>query len=161
MKLRRVLPVGMEPRPVLTWVGVGLLLGLCFNLFFLFTYGDAHIGLFSWVNDTWVLNGTSMPPFSTLLSYTPYGCLVALLSTLPLGWYLYSYHFRESKSIYTMRRLPNRWELWRRCLTIPISAALLYLLEFLLILLLDFAIYWLLTPAPCLPPFSWGQLFGL
>ena len=49
-----------------------------------------------------------------------------------------------------MRRLPQRWELLRRCLTVPVLAAVGYLLEAALLLGIDYAIYRLATPAQAL-----------
>lgn len=38
---------------------------------------------------------------------------------LPLTIWHYAYHWGGAKPIYLMRRLPSRWELHRRCLTMP------------------------------------------
>lgn len=59
-----------------------------------------------------------------------------------------------------MRRLPNRWELARRCLTLPVLAALFFLGLSLGLCLLDFAIYWNVTPDRFLPSFPWEALWS-
>lgn len=59
-----------------------------------------------------------------------------------------------------MRRLPNRWELARRCLTLPVLAALFCLGLSLGLCLLDLAIYWNVTPDRFLPSFPWEALWS-
>lgn len=62
----------------------------------------------------------------------------------------YAYHRRGSRSDYTMRRLPDRWEMHRRCLTIPLCAALITLLAGIIVCLAYFGIYMLVTPEECM-----------
>lgn len=160
MRLERYLPLGMEKKPISRWLLGGALLGLVFDISFLNNYQRALSTLYQWYNGKKVLQSTLIAPFTSLLGYSPYGCLIALISMIPLAWYLWNYHFQESKSIYTMRRLPQKGELLRRCGTVPALGACLYLLEFVALMLLNFAIYWSFTPKQCLPPFSWAALFG-
>lgn len=63
-----------------------------------------------------------------------------------------------AKSIYLMGRLPDRWELHRRCLTLPLGWLLSAVLLPVLTLLVYYGIYYLITPAACLRP---GQLAKL
>lgn len=53
----------------------------------------------------------------------------------------YSYFYSESKSIYTMRRIPNRWELHYRCWAMPMLGALSILAVQWLFTLLCYIIY--------------------
>ena len=160
MKLERYLPLGMEKKPVILWLLGGAVLGAAFDLFFFNSYAYAKEALYDWPYLRQLRPGVVMAPFSSLLGYSLYGCVIALLSMIPLALYFWSFHFRGSMSIYTMRRLPRRRELIVRCVTVPALGACLYLLELLVLLFLNFAIYWLCTPKQCLPPFSWAALFG-
>lgn len=76
------------------------------------------------------------------------------------GFIIYHYlsHYQGSKSIYLMRRLPDRWELHHRCLTLPLTGALIYLGCALFLLLVYFCIYLIVTPAQCLIPGQWPLL---
>ena len=97
---------------------------------------------------------TILPPvllLCALLGFSLWGCLLAALAMVALAAWHYGLHFRDSKSIYTMRRLPQRWELAKRCLTVPALAAAAYLTEAAVLLAIDFAIYRLATPAQALP----------
>ena len=50
-----------------------------------------------------------------------------------------------------MRRLPNRGELWRRCLAVPAATALAALAAVAVLAAVYFGIYLIFTPAACLP----------
>lgn len=60
-------------------------------------------------------------------------------------------YFRASKSYYTMRRLPNRWEYPLRCALLPASGFLVLLVGSQILLLLAGAAYLLITPHAWLP----------
>lgn len=160
MKLSRFLPLGMDQKPVIRWLLGGAALGAVLDIFFFSSYSTAKQGLYRWGTTKQLLPGAVMAPFASLLGYSLYGCVIGMLSMIPLAVYFWSFHHQGSKSIYTMRCLPRRRELVVRCLTVPALGALLYALELLILLLLNFAIYWLCTPEQCLPPFSWAALFG-
>ena len=82
--------------------------------------------------------GVQMPPFSLLLGPSLYGFWVSALAMAPLAGYFWALHTRLSHSVYLMRRLPNRWELARRCLTL----------------------YWNVTPDRFLPSSLWEALWS-
>lgn len=147
----------------LTPVGRGMsqmMLGGCFalaaavlgSLEIVGNYLSARDELFQTVNRHRVLiPGAVIQPFGSLIGTG--------LRFFPLFWLFlglevvsaYRYHKKGSKSIYLMRRLPDRWELHRRCWGLPVvcwagSAALMGVL-----LALYFVIYLVFTPAECLP----------
>ena len=101
----------------------------------------------------WVAFGTGA--FWGLVYLSGYGLVM-------LGAAVQNYfgHFQGSRSIYLMRRLPQRWELARRCLGEPA----LYLAGSFIIYLLTgvtcFIYYWFRTPAGCLPPNVWAWIGG-
>lgn len=63
----------------------------------------------------------------------------------------YLSHFRESMSIYTMRRLPDRWELHRRCWTVPVITAVSLCMMTVALAGIYYLMYLGLTPEGCLP----------
>lgn len=81
------------------------------------------------------------------------------LGTLLFVVYHYAYHFRHSKSIYLMRRLPDRWELHRRCLTLPVSMALFLLLVGFLLLLCFYWAYCTAIPPSYIQPDQWVKIW--
>lgn len=98
-----------------------------------------------------VIPGAKMAPYLSLVEDS--------FSLFPLFWGFmllevidcYLYHRKGAMSIYLMRRLPDKWELHRRCWGRPLiyTAGSIGLMG--LILLFYYMIYLLLTPAVCLP----------
>ncbi|MFR8267820.1 MAG: hypothetical protein ACLVC5_09315, partial [Clostridia bacterium] len=75
--------------------------------------------------------------------------------------YHYGYHFRGSKSIYTMRRLPSKHPLARRCLTVPVLGAAAAALSALLLICLYYLLYIAVTPEQCLVPGQWQKFWSI
>lgn len=150
--LTRWIPLGLDPKVQRGWIGKGLLLGAAGNLRFSLAYAAARRALYQRTPaGPRLLPDAVMEPFSTLLQWGLYGCFAAAAAMAALALYYWRWHYRGSRSIYLMRRLPDRWELWRRCLGLPLLGAGLFLLEALALWLLDLGIYWCLTPRQCLP----------
>ena len=100
-----------------------------------------------------LIPGAIMPDFVEIFGRSHWGFLVVIIAALAFIGGHYAYHYQESKSIYTMRRLPSRWELHRRCLTLPLLAVVAYLILAFLILLIFYAVYMNMTPDVCLLTF--------
>lgn len=161
MKLQALLPMTVSPRNVLNGLGLGALAAASCDLYYLYLYAQASEDL--WYHGVdgvrYLKPDASMPAFSALLGFSLYGCIIAVLAMIPLAWLFWHSHSVGSKSIYTMRRLPNRWELPRRCFTIPILAGLCFVVLAAVLLLLDFSIYWWSTPRQLLPPSAWDAFW--
>ncbi len=71
----------------------------------------------------------------------------------------YRMHHGSSQSIYLMRRLPDRFSLHRRCLTLPVVTALLSLLLAGGLLWIDYALYCHFTPQDAFVPGQWALLW--
>lgn len=77
----------------------------------------------------------------------------------PLFWlflglevlFCYGYFTRDTRSIYLMRRLPDPWELHRRCWGKPLILFVCSLVLMAGLGAVYFLIYLLITPAGCLP----------
>lgn len=162
MKMQALLPMTVSSGKVLQGLGLGALGAVCCNLYYLYSYAQAYQDLWYRGADgmQYLRSDATMPSFFSLLGFSLYGCVIAMLAMVPLAWLFWHSHFADSKSIYTMRRLPNPRELPRRCLTVPILAAGCYFILVLVLLLLDFAIYWKCTPTPLLPPSVWDAFWN-
>lgn len=98
-----------------------------------------------------LIPGSVIQPFSDLIQSS--------LDFFPLFWLFmlwevidcYLYHRRETKSIYLMRRLPDAWDLHRRCWGKPLIYTAGSIVLMGAILLVYFLIYLVFTPAACLP----------
>ena len=102
-----------------------------------------------------------MPDFVEIFDRSYWGFLVVILIALATIGMHYIYHYQESKSIYTMRRLPSRWELHRRCLTLPVVAIVVYLIMAFAILLILYTAYMKITPDVCLTPGQWQKIWSV
>ena len=159
----RHVPPGYDfkPEQTLLFSGIGLSI-----LYSLFTYGNHlsnQLALLYWVEGSVrvLREGAVMPDFVEILDGTLTGyflfswCFAAQIVAH------YVYHYRESKSIYTMRRLPKRWELHRRCLTVPLVAIVTYLSLAFVTLLICYAVYMNVTPDVCLTPGQWQKIWSV
>lgn len=158
--LSRYVPLGVDWRSE-GKLFCGLLIGaVLFSLGF-FQRMSRHLGDLYWYQygKHTLIPGAVMADFDVVLGRALLGFAVAAVCMAALGALHYARHWRESKSIYLMRRLPDRWELHRRCLALPVMAVALCLLIALALLLLYFGIYLAATPEQCLRPGQWQNIW--
>ncbi len=106
-----------------------------------------------------LLEGAIMEDFVVVLGKSLWLFFLLVFCLAVVAVLHYCYHYQGSKSIYLMRRLPDAFELHRRCLTLPIAAILITLAAAFLLLLLYFGLYMLLTPDQCLTPDQWQKIW--
>jgi len=160
--LSRHLPCGFPVKTEETILAgmMGVSIGLTIPLFVrilnarddLFTY---HFG------QKRIYEGAVMADFIGLVEHAFLGFFLAMLLALILGIYHYAYHYQGSKSIYLMRRLPSAFELHRRCWSVPLAAIVIYAAALILLFLLYFAFYLLITPEGCLAPNQWQKIWSV
>ena len=156
--LKSMLPVGWDDKATadsLVLLHLGSVLSI---LAFLWKYLNARADLYIQIPGSvnfysFDLDPTrTIVPFRELISGGPLlGCWCFLVINVIQVWSHYRYHFQDSMSIYTMRRLPDRWELHRRCWTQPVLSALTELLIFMVLTVLCAMLYYFATPVPCRP----------
>jgi hypothetical protein len=158
----KLVPVGLDYRRELSWVRAGCALSFLYSLGFLIRLHAGYEELFTKVGMDRVLTpGAVMPDFTEILAGSLAGFGVVALCMAALAAWHYFYHYQGSKSIYLMRRLPDRWELARRCAALPVlSAAAAVLLAFL-VPLAYFGVYLLVTPEGCLTPGQWQKIWSI
>ena len=93
-----------------------------------------------------------------LLAARPFPVLagICLLLAIPHGVSFY----QGSRSIYLMRRLNDRGELWRRTLGLPLVLAAIVLVLAALVLVVFYIAYCVATPDVCQTPNQWAKLFA-
>ncbi len=141
----------------------GMIFSFLFSLIFFLRYNSAYSVIRDWRKSNRVLQPGSIifEDFNVILGSSLIGFLLLALCMLALIVYHYIYHWQGSKSIYLMKRLPNRWELHRRCLTLPVLAALLCLLAAGALLLIYYGFYMVLTPEEVLTPGQWQKIWSV
>lgn len=140
-------------------VVLALAVGISF-LFFLRLW-SAYDALFEWTEEECVLrDGAVMADFSVLLGLGTFSGFLLVVWVPPVTAIChYRYYYQDSKSIYLMRRLPNRFELHKRALVLPFLELLLVVITVFLLVVLYYNIYLLVTPAQCLAPEQWQKLW--
>lgn len=158
--MARQVPPGLDWWTELKWAVSGLAVGTMWSLVaFSYQFSNACSRLYDWVDGKSILvESRTIDPFPELLDQAMALLLLGIVLTIPLACYHYAYHYLGSRSIYLMRRLPNGWELWRRCLTVPVLLAAVFLLAIELLTFVYFLKFLLETPDPCLPSDPWQQL---
>ena len=154
-------PVGMELKQEKTVFIVGMIMSSVFSFWvFGIVFSDCLEKLY-WKNGAQrtVIPGAMMTNFTEIIGEAFFGFKVVAALMIATAVIHYLYHFQESKSIYTMRRLPSVWELHRRCLTLPICGIVISMVTAFLILLICYGFYVGLTPKECMLPGQWQKIW--
>ena len=144
-------PPGMELKQEKKIFVIGMILSSLFSfLIFGIEFSDCLEKLY-WKNgaERTVIPGAMMTNFVELFGEAFIGFKVVFALMIAAAVMHYTYHFLESKSIYTMRRLPSVWELHRRCLTLPVGGMIISKGTAFLIVWICYGFYVGLTPAEC------------
>lgn len=161
-KLSRYAPLGMNMSPQKNTLIWGGLAALCWSFYYFVKLHNAWKSLYRVRYGVYELReGAVMQDFVEILGPAFLGFAVLALAMLAFAVYHYAYHSQGSKSIYLMRRLPNRWELHRRCLTIPLVSVILCGLLVFILLCIYYWAYILVTPEVCLTPGQWQKIWRL
>lgn len=151
-------PPGLDWRKEVQAYCYGLAGAFSFALFwYLLRYTNAKSDLY-WRIHT-LAPGAVMKDFHVLMDFVLLGFVVLGIHTALQVFVHYRYHSQGSKSIYLMKRLPDRMELHRRCLTLPAAGLLICGLTALLTVVLCYGIYIYFTPEECLSPHQWEMFW--
>ena len=159
-KLKRYVPAGQSPGAEVRTFLVGLVAAALYSMIYLIRYFTAREELYEWTRKGWQLReGAVMADFSDLMAGMMLGLVAVALWQVGIAIYHYIYHYQDTKSIYTMRRLPNPWELHRRCLALPAAGVLICGVAALVLILIYFWVYMGCTPQECLTPGQWQKFW--
>ncbi len=151
-------PPGIEIGRELRIFGLGALLAALYSCFFFGRYKDAYDHLFYYVGkERYLADGAQMAPFGELLGTSLAGFVVLALVMLCFVLYHYAYFRQGSRSVYLMKRLPQRGEYLRRIWTVPVLLALAALLLGVLFGGIYLLYYLHRTPQECLPEQIWQE----
>ena len=159
----RVYPLGFPGRQDLQLTLGGLGVAFAIGYFrFLASFSSAKNELYTSVriDGKWVpklIEGSVIAPFSRLLGGISLGLTLVALCLIVSLFLHYAWHKLGSRSIYRMKLLPNRWELWRRVVFIPLVGLAACALLWGLLLLLCALTYHYGTPDGHFPPNCWGS----
>ena len=97
-----------------------------------------------------------MAPFYQVFDHAWDGYFLVLFCMLGFGICHMLYYRQDAKSIYTMRRLPDRISFIRYTWTLTVCEVMICLLFALGCLLVSFWMYCTVTPPECLPDGQWS-----
>ncbi len=159
-KSRKIIPVGFKKESEIWIFSSALAVGICRALLFFQVYYIEYNRLFEIEFDKKTLiPNAKMTDFYLIIDGVFDGFIIAAFIFIFLACYHYIYHGRDSKSIYTMKRLPNKYELHIRCLTVPLIGIVLCAVLSAALLVLFYHYYMSNTPAECLFPDQWERLW--
>lgn len=149
--IKGFVPPGWEVRTEGKILGVALAGSIFYSMQFLVRFEEAYSALFVWKAGVKVLReGAAMRGLWELLEGCFTGFWAALLVPAVLVVsHFYSY-YQGSRSIYLVRRLPDRWFLLRSCFLLPVLGAAALLAALGAVFLIYRGIYYGITPAECL-----------
>lgn len=160
-KIRKIIPVGYKPERELWISGSVIIMAVLRSLLYFLSYYSAYNALFNVYGGKKILiENAAMPDFCDIIDDGFFDVFkVAVFIFLAMIAVNYGYHLRDSKSIYTMRRLPDKYELHVRCIALPaISVMLCAFLSFAL-LMVFYSHYMTATPDELILPAQWEKLW--
>ncbi len=159
-KIRKIIPVGIKAETEI-WIFLSALaLGICRALLFFQAYMREYNRLFDIEFGERILQPSrTMADFYEITDGVFDGFITAIFGFICLILIHYGYHYKDSKSIYTMKRLSDKHELHIRCFTLPLIGIAVSILMTASLLLLFYHYYMTKTPAECLSPDQWERIW--
>ena len=161
----RFLPPGYSARRMWIACALHLMVFAIFNSIFLVRYRSALFNLNTWV---YMMNRSAekgrMPDLDSLAAGCLYWYPILAAIMITVTGTFYRSFYKESRSICLMRRLPNRWELHIRCLTVPLTILFAGAVLCAVQLAVYRYVYVTFTPPECLGDSSislWCAFFGI
>lgn len=151
-KMDRFYPPGYEWRGELYSVGILWLLAFFLSWEYLFGLYRMTNRLYYYQEGHWIVYSNAVADsFAETVgrSWLGYAAPLLFLVLMTL-WHYFSY-WRETKSIYVMRRLPRRGVVFASCVKGPALCTVAVVLAAAALYLLYLGLYWLAVPKECMP----------
>lgn len=149
-KLRRMVPPGFPLREEVVFFRAALVVAFLWSLTY---FSRLHSALF------WIPLHKTMPTFSQLMEGRMFLFWAPILVELGYLFAHYASYYHRSRSIYLMRRLPNRGLLLSQCVTLPLLGLLTAALTALILMLIYYGVYLHFTPEEYVTAGQW-QMIG-
>ena len=150
---RRFLPLGINLEKTDFLWGACIFLGIAEHLLFFGKFLLKMRAIESSIKGITIDSGTQMPYFWELQEHTYYGYILGILLVLIVQTYWnYAYYNKETKSVYVMKRLPDRKEYSRTIWVTPVIEAVFIAVIMVVHTMLDLCLYAFVTPDIALYP---------
>lgn len=137
--LEKLAPVGADVQRQLRWTGIALAASALWSLRALFRI-VGKMKILKAIIDQGVFD--FVEPYPQYLGSAFYGFALVSLVLAGLAVWNYASFRRGARTDYLMRRLPDRWEYHRRCLTVPLLGIVASALAALALWAVYRAVYW-------------------
>ena len=136
------MPLGSNLEKANTFLGLCIFFGFAEHLLFFGKYQMQMKAIENSMKGATIDSGMKMPYFCELQEHTFYGYLLAIALVLIMqGYWNWAYYNKETKSVYVMKRLPNRKEYPRTIWVSPVIQAVLIALLAVAHTLIDLCLY--------------------
>ena len=164
LDLSGYVPVGMDWESkreifLICLIAAAFLAMCAFMVQFMYAMDDVYE--YTGWNQRALIPGAVMPDFYTTMDWVLIGYQAIGLYQFKAIYDNYASHRQDSMSIYLMRRLPDRWELHRRCLGLPLMGIGVCVLAALVTVVVCYGCYMIGAPQQCLAPHQWEKYWRL
>ena len=150
---RRLMPLGINLERANMLFGAGICIGIAEHLVFYGKYMMQLEEINKAIKGVTIESGLKMPYFWELAEHSYYGYILGILLVLFLqAYWNYKYYNKETKSVYVMKRLPDRREYARTIWGAPLIEALAAAAVMILHTVVDLCMYMIVTPEIALQP---------
>lgn len=144
-------PPGISFAREVTYWKLLMIAGTLWSMLFLLQYVECRNALYKTVAGKKVLiEGAMMPTFEDLMTGRLELFYLVIIYCIIIAAYHYFYHYQGSRMMYLMKRLPNKWEVHVRCLSLPTCGSVIAVIVMLVLKMVYYTIYTLCTPSQCL-----------
>ena len=150
---RRFMPLGINLEKANALFGLCIFIGFAEHLLFFGRYLLQLNAINNSIKGITIDSGLKMPYFWQLQEHTYYGYILAMLLVLFIqAYWNYAYYNKETKSVYVMKRLPDRKEYGRTIWISPVIEAISIAVIMVAHTLTDLCMYAVATPDIALYP---------
>lgn len=150
---RRFLPLGINLEKTNFLWGAGIVIGIAEHLLFFGRYLLRLNAIEDSIQGITIDASMKMPYFWELQAHTYYGYFLGILLVLIVQIYWnYAYYNKETKSVYVMKRLPDRKEYLRTIWVAPVIQAFSIIVIMAVHTVIDLCLYIFVTPEVALYP---------
>lgn len=146
-------PIGYDYQAEINLLKIWLIGSIICSFSFFYRYYQAYRMLYiydSFLN-RWVLReNVWIEKFIVLSDGIFRGFFIGFLLLGVLAVFHYRFYYQGSKSIYLMKRLPDRWFCLKSCVAVPVAAGGLFLGVMAFLYFIYFVFYIWFTPKECL-----------
>ena len=144
-------PPGIQLSKEMNYWKLVMAICTCWCLQFPFRYVQELNGLYEIrAGKKYLMDNVFMPGFELISMGLFEVFSIAIAFSVCMLVYHYNYHNQGSRIMYLMRRLPNKWEVHIRCITLPVITVVISVVYMHMLRMIFYAIYILCTPPQCL-----------